>query len=451
MNNKKTTALLSFLMLMVWTLGAPGAPAAVALPAAPRGQAAAGKKAPQWKSREEYDAYQAMAKETDASKKITLAEGVLQKYPTSDFKDLAYIVEMGAYQQLGKSSQAIDAAHKALAANPDNLDALTYLSFAFPFLYKATDVNKDAELTETEANAKHGLEVLQKLQKPANVTDDQFGAYVKPKRAIFNSAAGFVALQKKDYASAITSLKAAIEDNPTDPLEFSLLGQSYLYSTPPDFNNALWNLARAAALAKSSNSPNADALQKFFSQAYENRHGSNVGESDLSTQAAAAAAPPAGFNVAPAEKHKPTGNAFLDAFYGYEDSLKAGGDTADKAWTGLKGQALGGPGWVAGVEKADSGYTVHVNITSAAAAKDGAYDIELKDSSQPDCKDLLKGDPVSVQGTISAYTATPTFVLTLDNGKIDQATLAMAAARAEAERKKNEPKHRTHRTDQPGG
>ena len=443
MNNKRTTAFLSLLILIL-----AGARAAVAYPATP--QDAGAKKAPGWGSREEYDAFQAMAKETDANKKLALAEGILQKYPKSDFKDLAYVSEMGTYQQLGKSDQELDAAHKAISANPDNLDALTYLSFAFPFLYKATDANKDSELNETATNAAHGLEVLQKVQKPAGVTDDQFNAYVKPKRAIFNSAAGFVALQKKDYASAITSLKAALEDNPSDPLEFSLLGQSYLQSTPPDYNNGLWNLARAAALAKSSNSANAAALEQYFSQAYESRHGSNVGESDLSTQAAASVTPPAGFNVAPAEKHKATGNQFVDYFNSLEDGVKAGGDTEQKAWAGAKGQPLAGPGWVAGVDKTDSGCSVHVNIASAAAAKDGAYDIELKDSSQPGCRDLLKGDPVTVQGAIAAYTATPTFVLTLDNGKIDEATLQMAAQRAEAERKKNEPKHRTHRTDQPG-
>ena len=37
-------------------------------------------KAPQWKSREEYDAYNAMATEKDPNKKISLAEAFLQKY-----------------------------------------------------------------------------------------------------------------------------------------------------------------------------------------------------------------------------------------------------------------------------------------------------------------------------------------------------------------------------------
>ena len=54
-------------------------------------------KRPQWKSRDEYDAYNAMATATDPDKKISLAEAFLQKYPTSDFKSGAYLTEMQVY------------------------------------------------------------------------------------------------------------------------------------------------------------------------------------------------------------------------------------------------------------------------------------------------------------------------------------------------------------------
>ncbi len=398
---------------------------------------------PQWKSREEYDDFQKIAAEKDPQKKIALAEAAIQKYPNSDFKDAAYVQEIAAYQQLNQPDKAIEAARKALQANPDNLDALSYLSYTFPYTFKPADANASTELSEAESNAKKGLEELQKLQKPANVTEEQFNSYVKPKRAIMNTTLGFVAFQRKDYASAITSLKAAIEDNPSDPLAFSLLGQAYIYSNPPDYDNGLWNLARSVALAKAANSPNAAALQKFYSQAYEARHGSDQGEQDLINQASASVTPPAGFKVAVAERHKPTGNEFVDAFYGMEDDLKAGGDTAQQAWEKLKGQPFGGPGFVDSVEKgSDPGSClIHVDITPDSKAKDGVYDVDLKDS-QPGCKDLAKGDPVRFQGTIASYTNTPSFVLTLDNVKINEEDLAAAA---EARKKTKTPPHRRPR------
>src|SRR5213592_2364550 len=102
-------------------------------------QQAGEKKAPQWKSTEEYNAFQAAANEKDPRKKISLTEAFLGKYGDTDFKDLAYLQELAAYQQLGDGPRAIDAGEKALAANPDNLDALRYVSFALPFVYKAND------------------------------------------------------------------------------------------------------------------------------------------------------------------------------------------------------------------------------------------------------------------------------------------------------------------------
>src|SRR5262249_33720600 len=154
-----------------------------------------------------------MVKEQDANKRIAAAEAFLQKYGgTSDFKDQAYQVEMGTYQQLGNSDKAIDAGEKAGQANPDNIGALNYLSFAFPFTFKADDAQKDTKLAQAESHAKHGLEVLQKIQKPAGVSDDQFNQQVKAFRANFNNSIGFAALQRKNYADALTSLKAAAED-----------------------------------------------------------------------------------------------------------------------------------------------------------------------------------------------------------------------------------------------
>src|SRR5208337_4374436 len=99
---RKPTALWSFTLLVslvVWTLAAQAAAKpqhvlrgafAHQLNAPP--QAAA--QAKSWKSRPEFDAFNAMATEKDPNKKIALAEAFLQKFANSDFKDGAYIVEM---------------------------------------------------------------------------------------------------------------------------------------------------------------------------------------------------------------------------------------------------------------------------------------------------------------------------------------------------------------------
>jgi hypothetical protein len=429
----RITVLLSFAVAAGWVCGGTvrkalaGPTGPNMADAAPGAQAAAAKQ-PQWKSREEYDAFNAILSKKDPTQMAAAADAFLQKYPNSDFKDQADLAKLQAYQQLNQSDKAIDAARDALKANPDNLGALNYLSFALPFVYKPADANKDALLADLDSYAKKGLEVLGQQQKPANMSDDQFNQQIKQLRANFNDAQGFVALQKKDDASAITALNAAKQDNASDPYVFYRLGLAYLNSTPPDFDHAIWNLARASVLAKTAKAGDAGAIEKYYQQVYQSRHGSDAGQNDIETQAAASVDPPADFKVAQAAKHAATGNAFVDAFYNYEDNLKAGGDTETSTWGQIKGQQFGGGGWVDSVEKApDGSFLVHVDISNDAKGKNGVYDIELKDA-QAGCKDLSAGDPVRFTGTISAYTTTPSFVLTLDNGNINDQDLAAAGA-----------------------
>ena len=212
--------------------------------------------------------------------------------------------------------------------------------------------------------------MVQKLQKPAGATDEQFNQNVKARRAILNGAVGFVGLQRNNFADAVAPLKAAVEDNPTDIYNNYRLGTAYLYSKPPDFDNAIWYLARADDLAKAAKGPDAPSIDKFFAQVYTGRHGSSDGEDGVLTQAAASPAPPQGFKVAPPEKHAPTGNKNIDAFYQIQDALRVGGDQAQKVWDSLKGQPLGLAGFVDSIEKgSDPGtYLVRIDVTNESKA-----------------------------------------------------------------------------------
>ncbi len=423
-------AILAAVVTMPWT------PAYVMAAGAP--QAAATTKQPQWKSRAEYDAFEAFVKATDPQKRLPLIQAFLQKFPNSDFKVNAYVAEMQTYEQLNNSAKAIAAAKRVLALNPNELDALAYLSFAFPYTYKPSDPDAATQLSRGLAEAQHGLQVLQNFQKPKGVTEAQFEAYVKPKRAIFNTAIGFANLQKKDYADALPALQAAMQDRPNDPLTLSMLGQAYLNSNPPDYNDGIWYLARAAALAKKANSPNAADLEKIYSQDYEYRRGSNQGEKAVLAEAASSATPPSGFTIPTPPKHKPTGNKNLDAFYQLEDALIVGGDTARQNWKQLQGQPIGLVGTVDSVAPGpDPGTTlVNVNITPGAKASTGAYNIQLQDSAQPAAKLLQPGDPVQFQGTLSAYETSPHFYLVVAGAKINDAVLKMAEERAKANQEK---------------
>ncbi|HET9179621.1 MAG TPA: hypothetical protein VFQ24_14785 [Terriglobia bacterium] len=398
-------------------------------PAAPQAQARG------WKSRAEYDAFQAFVKEADAQKRISLIQDFISKYANSDYLANAYVAEMQTYVQLNQTTSAIASAKKALAADADNLDALSYLSFTFPYTFKASDANASGELATAGKNAQHGLEVLQNLKKPAGVTDEQFEKYVQPKtkRAVFNIAAGYAALMQKNYSEAIKFLEAAEQDQPDNVLIYSFLGQAYYNENPRDVNKAIWSLARAAILAESKNGQNAEQLKKSFGQVYEAQHGSNEGEDKVLEAAKTSDSMPAGFSVAPPPQHKPTGDTYLDGFYKIEDALAVGGDTAEQNWSQLKGQPLGLVGHVDSVDTSSDPKTtlVRVDITPDAQSKPGVYDIVLQDT-QPNAKYLQPGDPLRFQGNIEAYSTTPNFNLTLSDVKIDEAVLKAAQEKAAA-------------------
>lgn len=412
-------------------------------PTEPSQQQPAPRKQPQWKSREEYDAFTAVAAERDPKKRISLAEAFIQKFSNSDFKGNAYVAIVQSYQQLSDSAKAIEAAKKAVDVDPDNLMALAYLSFAFPFVFKETELNPAAELATAETNAKRGLDLLQKLQKPPNVSDEQFNQQVKAWRATFNGAIGFVALQRKDYPAAIASFKAATEDNPSDFYSFYRMGLAYLFSAPRDYDHAVWYMARAVSLAKSD--PNAEAFQKYLRQTYVGYHGNEQGLSDVVTQAATSPNPPEGFKVAAMETPKPTGNPNIDAFNQMTFPLKLGGEKAEKQWEALKGQPIQLGGTVESVDKGTQPgtYVVRIAILEQSKAA-GSYDIELKNSSQPNVKNLSKGDLVAFKGTLAAYTATPNLTLSIE-GEVTT-PLPETAVKPKPKRKPSTTRKRAART-----
>lgn len=454
---KMMTALLSLALLapfivlpaMAQTAGqqqpAAQQPQATGQPSQPPQQQPAPRKQPQWKSREEYDAFNSVAAERDPKKRISLAEAFIQKFSNSDFKGIAYVAVMQSYQQLSDSAKAMEAAYKALETDPDNVGALNYLSFAFPFVFKPNDPNASTQLTRAEADAKHGLEILQKLQKPSNLTEEQFTQEVKALRANLNSTVGFVALQRKDYAAASTSFKAATEDNPSDFYSFYRMGQAYLFSTPRDYDHAVWYMARAVSLAKSAKDPNAEAFQNYLRKTYGDYHGNDQGISDIITQAASSPNPPEGFKVAAMETPKETGNPNIDAFNKMTFPLKLGGEKAEEQWKGLKGQEIQLGGFVESVEKGtdSASYLVRIAVLQQSKAA-GSYDVGLKDTTQPNVKNLSKGDPVTFKGILTAYTATPNLTLSVD-GQITT-PLPEAAEKPKPKRKPSTTRKRAART-----
>ncbi len=248
---------------------------------------------PRWQSREEYDAFMAMTQQGKRPElQIALAEAFLQKFPRSDFRSGAYLTEMQCYYQLGKIDSAVDAANNALRLDRNNLDALTFLSYVFPFTFHEDYPTARSNLTHADNDAHHGLDVLRSLEKPANVSPEQFLIYVKTKRVIFNGTVGFVALQRHDCPSAISALQAAVADDPANVLAFYRLGLAYLYSTPADYDHGIWYVARAVGLARAAKNPAGDDVLRYLRKVFVQSVGSDAAVEDTITHSLASVNPP---------------------------------------------------------------------------------------------------------------------------------------------------------------
>ncbi len=208
---------------------------------------------PQWKSREEYDAYMVFAQEQDQNKKIGLIDAFFEKFKDTDFKEAILIQKMQAYQGLNDGAGTAKTAREVLAINPNQVDALYLLSFTFPYRFQPGGADAESALSRARSDARTGLSALEQMQKPSNMSDSQFADYVKPRRLVFNNTVGFAALQQKDYPTAITYLKVVSGETPNDALVFYRIGLAYLYSDPADHDNSVWYLARDVSMAGAGN------------------------------------------------------------------------------------------------------------------------------------------------------------------------------------------------------
>ncbi|MGH9446362.1 MAG: hypothetical protein ACRD3O_11645, partial [Terriglobia bacterium] len=112
------------------------------------------------------------------------------------------------------------------------------------------------------------------------------------------------------------------------------------------------------------------------------------------------------------------------------------------AWNGYKGQPLAIIAFVESVSRGPDPDTwaVRADVLPQDRGRTGIYNLVLI-TNQANARYLTLGTPIHFKGTISAYTMTPDFVITLSGVEIDPQTLAAAAAEA---KQKEQARHRRH-------
>lgn len=401
------------------TAPAPTAPAPVArpIPTCPNPAPAQPASARKWKGGQaEYQAFTAAA-QAPAGQKAQAFATFVQKYPDSDYKVLALIQEMAA--ETANPAQAVETAQTILKTPGADADAFvraySIISYFMPQLLQPNDPQLQQKLNVVYQASFCGNQMLQAAQglQPAAKAQSEY---------IYNRAAGFVALQDKNYPLAKQKLQQVVQFNSKDPLAYYWLGIAELSDKPADFNGGIFSLGRAAALA-----PQAQALTSYFQKVYDSYHGSDEGIDAVKSAASTNTQPPAGFKVlskvdvenaqiesenariaAQAAKELPP----ADTFAGIEARLKLP-DKAPPVWKNLKGQTIE----LDGVVIETAAHHVDLAVGPDAISKNQA-DVRVMVAAAPHVK---QGEKVSAQGVAARYVTDPAFLLTLEKGTVKRA------------------------------
>lgn len=112
-----------------------------------------------------------------------------------------------------------------------------------------------------------------------------------------------------DRAKCIDAGHQAVQINPQFTYAYYNLGYEYLQPEPLDFDQGVWDLARATALARATQDAQATEIEKTLTGVYTDYHGSSDGLAELITQAGGSPDVPAGFHVPAPKLYGPKGVA----------------------------------------------------------------------------------------------------------------------------------------------
>jgi len=375
----------------------------------------------------EYNAYIAALKLSNPAQKAAAMEAFVTHYPKSVVRIDALAQAMAAYQQAGNMTKVEKTAEQILRIEPNNVRALAIAAF---IKRAAAAKGNAAALAASAAAAERGLKALPHWPKPGEMSNAEFKKLHSQMAAIFEGAAGFAALQAKNYGKARDHYRKAIAIDPNDLQDVYQLAISELEMNPLDANG-FWHVARALKLA-AGNAAGQASIARYGKAKYKRYHGGDDGWDAIIAKAAQATDVPAGFaqNIksapTPAElainavrDNDPKSLSFNDWEYilGYRDASPANKDAADKVWNAIQASQKNGAAKL----------RIPVKLIKTSAT---ALDVAITgDNQQANIVDMhvvlakplaavpATGTMVDVIGTIADYTPKP-FLFQMTNGEL---------------------------------
>lgn len=397
----------------------------------------------------EYNAYTAAIGQSTPQAQAPALESFLQTYPNSKVKNDVLQRLMVAYSAFDPA-KTLDAANRLLQVDPNNMRALTMVSY---FNLQSADQTQDptakqAALDKAAESAQKGLAA----PKPEGISDADFQKLKEAADPVFHRAIATDALGKKDAATAVTQLKQSLSSVPVEqtktpgPLltDTYLLAQAYYQSNPPDALNCAWYASRAATFAPE---PYKSQMMPLAKYCYKKYHGADDGFDNLVTASQQSLDPPANLSTTITPAPKPadivkqviasTPDLATLAVSDKEFILQNGSpEDAAKVWDTVKGKTVQFPDATV-VSVSDTALQLSVS-DDAVQSKTADFTFNLK---EPVKTPPAAGDKVTVTGTYASYTQNP-IMITMSDGAVVEPKKAPAKPAASHHRAPAARKHK---------
>jgi hypothetical protein len=378
----------------------------------------------------EYNAYMTALNNQDPAQRAAAMEAFVKQYPQSIVLADALEQAMGAYQQANNSQKVQETASKILQINPNNVRALAIETYI-----ERTNASTPDKAAKARQDGEKGLAALATWTKPADMSDADFSKLKDQMTIIFAGAAGFGALQAKDYAAARDYYLKSAKLDPNNLQDMYQLGVAFLEMNPID-KTGFWYIAKAYQLAQ-GNAAGQKSIGDYGRSKYRKYHGSYEGWEQFLAGVAAQTAPPAEIAITAApspqelackalQDNDPATLSFSDWEYilQYRDAGAAcNKDAADKVWQAIQNKQKDSKG-----DPAKLKIPVKV-ISSTADSIDAAITDDNQQANKADLHVVMEkamtkppaaGSTIDVIGTISDYTPNP-FMFTMTKGELPAA------------------------------
>jgi hypothetical protein len=398
---------------------------------------------PQWKDQQEYDMYNAVVKENDPKKKLSLINAWKDKYPDTQYKTQRMQLYLNAYVQLNDFPNVLAVLYELLSASPKDLQIMS------PIMYYTIQSNAvtPAALDQAEKAANSTLANLD--NKPATIKDDQWPVAKKQFESMAHKTLGWVAMQRKNAEVAKQEFLKTLTLDPNQSEVAYWLGNTLRAEKKPEtVSQALYYYARAATYDGQGSlpEPGRRQLDDYLKKAYVGYHGSEEGLAELKATAKTQPAPPADFKVKTAteiaaekeEQFKKT-NPQLAMWMSLKKELT--GPNGQQFFDGMKGADVPGGAKIGDISVTEFRGTI---IAAKPAVRSKELVLGISDAQTPEVTLKLDapltgkpeiGSEVEFDGIASGFTPDP-FMVTFDVEKAKLKGLKMGSAPAPVQKKR---------------